>query len=161
MRDGTFAEAATPYGVDSLRDGRGLAISDFDGDGGLDFIVNNYNAPPHYYVNRIPNRGHWLRIRLRGRESNRDGIGAVVRARTGDLRQTRVVTAGDGYGSQFSRVAHLGLGDATFVDDLEITWPSNKKQTFKNLACDKFIEIDENGDEPTEIRGRVASQGKK
>jgi hypothetical protein len=120
-----------------------MAVSDFDGDGGLDFIVNNYNAPAQYFVNRVPNRGHWLRIRLRGRQSNREGIGAILRARAGDLRMMRVVTAGDGYASQYSRVVHFGLGDAAAVDQLEISWPSGRKQTFTNVAADRFIEIDE------------------
>jgi enediyne biosynthesis protein E4 len=153
MGDGTFVEAATPYGLDSLRDGRGLAVSDFDGDGGLDFIINNYNGPAQYFVNRVPNRGHWLRIRLRGHESNREGIGAIIRARTGDHRQMRVITAGDGYASQYSRVAHFGLGDATVIDELEVTWPNHKtKQTFHSVPVDRLIEIDERQDEPILIR---------
>jgi hypothetical protein len=149
MHDGTFVEAATPYGLDSLLDGRGLAVSDFDGDGGLDFIVSNYNAPAQYFTNRIPNRGHWLRIRLVGRQSNRDGVGAIIRARAGDLRMMRVVTAGDGYASQYSRVAHFGLGGATTVDELEVTWPSGKQQKFQAVPGDRFIEIDE---EETSVR---------
>jgi hypothetical protein len=154
MRDGTFVEAATPYGLDSLRDGRGMAVSDFDGDGGLDFIINNYNAPAQYFVNRLPNRGHWLRIRLRGRDSNREGIGAIIRARTGDLRQMRVVTAGDGYASQYSRVAHFGLGQTDHVDELEISWPNAKhtRQRFQNVPADRLIEIDEGSHEIRTVR---------
>jgi hypothetical protein len=141
LRDGTFVEAAAAYGLDSLRDGRGLAVSDFDGDGGLDFIVSNYNAPAHYSVNRLPSRGNWLRIRLRGKTSNRDGIGAIIRCRAGDLRQMRVVTAGDGYASQYSRVVHLGLGGATQVDELEITWPSGMRQRVAGIRADQLIEV--------------------
>jgi hypothetical protein len=143
MRDGTFVEAAAAYGLDSLRDGRGLAVSDFDGDGGLDFLVNNYNAPAHYFVNRLPHRGHWLRIRLRGETSNRDGIGAIIRCRTSELRQMRVVTAGDGYASQYSRIVHFGLGEADHVDELEITWPSGTRQRFAGIRGDQCIEITE------------------
>lgn len=145
MGDGTFAEAATAYGLDSLRDGRGLAVSDFDGDGGLDFIINNYNAPAQYFVNKVPKRGHWLRVRLRGRESNRDGIGAIVRATTGSKKQMRVISAGDGYASQYSRIAHFGFGDDKTIDRLEITWPSGHKQTFHNVAADRLVEVDEGG----------------
>lgn len=143
MGDGTFAEAATAYGLDSLRDGRGLAVSDFDGDGGLDFIINNYNAPAQYFVNQVPQRGHWLRIRLRGRQSNRDGIGAILRATTGTKKQMRVISAGDGYASQYSRIAHFGLGKAARIDVLEIAWPSGHRQVFRNVAVDRVIEIDE------------------
>jgi hypothetical protein len=161
MGDGTFVEAATPYGLDSLRDGRGLAVSDFDGDGGLDFIINNYNAPAQYFVNRVPNRGHWLRIRLHGHESNREGIGAIIRARTGDHRQMRVITAGDGYASQYSRIAHFGLGDATVIDELEVTWPNAKrtKQTFHSVPVDRLIEIDEHQDEPIQVRSKKEIAG--
>jgi hypothetical protein len=148
QRDGTFVEAATPYGLDSLRDGRGLAVSDFDGDGGLDFVINNYNAPAHYFVNRVPRRGHWLRVRLVGRQSNRDGIGAIVRIRVRERRQMHVVTAGDGYASQYSRVAHFGLGEATAVDELEVTWPSGATQRFAAVQDDRTIEIDERESEP-------------
>ena len=139
-------EAASPYGLDSLRDGRGLAVSDFDGDGGLDLIVNNYRGKAHYFVNRIPSRGHWLRIRLRGRRSNRDGVGAIVRARTGDHRQTRIVSAGDGYASQYSRVVHFGLAGATSVDELEIVWPGGWRQIFRSVEGDRLIEIDESSE---------------
>jgi hypothetical protein len=152
MRDGTFIEAAAPYGLDSLLDGRGLAVSDFDGDGGLDFIVSNYNAPAQYFVNRLPNRGHWLRIRLRGHQSNRDGIGAIIRARAGDLKMMSVVTAGDGYASQYSRIAHFGLGDSSVIDELEVTWPSGVRQKFTAVPADRFIEIDEREPEIRVIR---------
>jgi hypothetical protein len=154
MGDGTFVEAATPYGIDSLRDGRGLAVSDFDGDGGLDFIINNYNAPAQYFLNRVPNRGHWLRIRLRGRESNREGIGAIIRVRTGSKWQMRVVSAGEGYASQYSRIAHFGLGKAKVIDELQVIWPNGKRtrQTFRSVAVDRLIEIDEGKQEVKLIR---------
>ena len=157
MRDGTFVEAAAAYGVDSLLDGRGLAVSDFDGDGGLDFIVSNYNAPTHYFVNQIPRRGHWLRVRLVGRQSNSDGVGAIIRARAGELRMLRVVTAGDGYASQCSRIAHFGLGDATLIDELEVTWPSGIRQRFTGLSGDRLIEIDEQSTEGRLTRGAAPS----
>ena len=152
QRDGTFVEAASAYGLDSLLDGRGLAVSDFDGDGGLDFIVSNYNAPAQYFVNRVPNRGHWLRIRLRGHQSNREGIGAILRARAGDLRMMRVVTAGDGYASQYSRIAHFGTGAASMIDALEVTWPSGVVQKFSAVPADRLIEIDEKRHEARLIR---------
>lgn len=151
MGDGRFVEAASAYGMGSLRDGRGLAVSDFDGDGDLDFVVNNYNGAAHFFVNEAAS-GHWLRVRLRGRESNRDGIGAILRVRTGARRQMRVVTAGGGYASQYSRVAHFGLGDQPVIDELEVTWPSGKQQTFSMLQADRLVEVDEHRDQTRVVR---------
>ena len=53
MGNGSFVEAAAAYGLDSLRDGRGLAVSDFDADGDLDFFVSNYNSPAQFFVNKV------------------------------------------------------------------------------------------------------------
>ncbi len=91
--------------------------------------------------------GKWLRVRLRGRESNRDGIGAIIRTTTGEQKQMRVVTAGDGFGSQYSRVAHFGLAAAQRVDELTIDWPSGKRQTFTNVRANQLLDIDEYADE--------------
>ena len=130
--------------MDSLRDARGVAASDFDGDGDLDFIVNNYDGEAQYFVNRAA-RGHWLQVRLRGRKSNRDGIGAILRLEADGRKQLRVITAGDGYASQYSRVAHFGLGSAPGAERLEITWPSGVRQTLRDVAADRLIEIGEEG----------------
>ncbi len=147
MGEGVFVEAATPYGLDSIRDARGLAASDFDGDGDVDLIVNNYNRPAHYFANDAA-RGNWLRVRLRGRTSNRDGIGATVRVETGTHRQMRVVTAGSGYASQSSRTVHFGLGTYDTVDLLEIKWPggdrgSAVRQSFRDVSVNRLLVIDE------------------
>ncbi len=145
--DGTFVEAATPLGVDSLRDGRGTVVADFDGDGDEDLIVNNYRAAPHYYVNEAAN-GRWLKVRLRGRRVNRDAVGAVVRARTGPVTRTRVVTAGDGYASQSSRTVRFGLGPAASVDELEIVWPGGRRQVLRNVPAGRILDIEEDAGGP-------------
>ncbi len=120
-----------------------MAKADFDRDGDVDMIITNYKAPTHYYVNNVA-KGHWLQVRLRGRENNRDGVGAIIRIRTGEDKQLRIISAGDGYASQFSRVAHFGIGENERIDELEVSWPNGKKQLFKGIPADQMIEIDEN-----------------
>ena len=142
LGNGKFVQGATAYGVDSLGDGRGMAKADFDRDGDVDMIITNYKSPTHYYVNKVA-KGHWLQVRLRGRENNRDGIGAIIRVRTGENKQLRIISAGDGYASQFSRVAHFGVGENERIDELEVSWPNGKKQLFKGIPADQMIEIDE------------------
>lgn len=123
LGDGTFAESASAFGADSLGDGRGVAVADLTGDGGLDLLVNNDRSQAQLFVNHAP-RGAWLRVKLRGTQSNRDGIGAIVRVTAGGVTQMRVICAGDGYASQSSRIAHFGIGTDTAIASLEVTWPS-------------------------------------
>ncbi len=115
-------------------------------------VVNNYNGRAQYFVNQVAD-GHWLRVRLRGRENNRDGVGAIVRVSVGESQQMRVITAGESYASQHSRAAHFGLGEASVVDRLEVTWPLGQRQVFEAVTADRLIEIDEASDEVRMLRG--------
>ena len=133
-----------------------MAKADFDRDGDVDLIITNYKDRAHYYVNKVA-KGHWLQIRLRGRQSNRDGVGSTIRISAGDDRQMRVVSAGDGYASQFSRVAHFGLGENEVIEELEVLWPNGKKQIFEGILADQMIEIDEDTTKVRVIKAREAA----
>ena len=130
-----------------------MAKADFDRDGDVDLIITNYKDRAHYYVNNVA-KGHWLQIRLRGRQSNRDGVGSIIRIRARGDRQMRVISAGDGYASQFSRVAHFGLGKNEVIEELEVLWPSGKKQIFEGVLADQMIEIDEDATKARVIMAR-------
>ena len=117
-------------------------MADFDRDGDLDLIITNYKDRAQYYINKVA-KGHWLQVRLRGRQNNRDGVGAIIRIRSGNNRQMRVISAGDGYASQFSRVAHFGVGKNEIIEELEVSWPNGIRQIFEGVATDQMIEIDE------------------
>lgn len=73
------------------------------------------------------NANAWLKIKPVGTASNRDGVGAKVRAEAkdaGEVRwQRRDISAGDGYNGNHL-YAHFGLANATNVTTLRIEWPS-------------------------------------
>ena len=54
-----FSDRAAMYGVDSIRDGRGIATADFDNDGRVDMFVANANGDPFFYHNVMTPVGHW------------------------------------------------------------------------------------------------------
>src|SRR5262245_61009941 len=134
--DGTFTDVAWVNGADLTADGRGLSRLDVDGDGREDLVLRNYRQPA-ILLRHDHSGGHWMALRLIGVRSNRDAVGARARVRTGHHWQTRVVSAGSGYLSGQSLVQHFGLGAATVVDAVEITWPSGEVTRLGPLAADR------------------------
>jgi len=137
-----FVDTAFVNGVDTRYDGRGLAVLDLDSDGRLDLVLRNYRGPAQLFRNRAE-AGNWIGFELTGTASNRDAVGARVRIRAGDAQQTRVVTAGSGFLSNASRRLHFGLGDATRVDEVEITWPSGRRAVLLELEAGRSHAVTE------------------
>ncbi len=144
---GTFKDEAKRHGVDTLEDARGIAVADFDNDGRLDMFVTNSGKSPYLWRNVQPTTNHWLQIQLTGARSNRDAIGARIQARVGDRTLITFVNGGNGFASQSTHRLHFGLGQATRVDHLEVTWPSGRKQAFDNVGVDRILRLKEG--EPT------------
>ena len=122
---------------------RGMAFADFDRDGRIDVLVSALNHPLELWWNRTPPR-HWLELRLRGLASNRSAIGARILCHSGQSTQLREVKSSLGYASSSDLTTHFGLNDATSAD-LEIRWPSGKKQSLRNLKPNQYLEVHEEG----------------
>jgi hypothetical protein len=128
LADGRFQDVAADAGVDNRFDGRGIGVGDFDNDGRLDFVQTNLNQPLLLYRNTTEKTGNWVELKLIGVKSNRDAIGARVHLKAGGLSEMREVDGGNGFASQSSRRVHFGIGSATKIDDLEIRWPSGRRE---------------------------------
>ena len=122
---------------------RGCAFGDLDNDGDVDVIVNNLNGPPTLLRNDGGNKGNWIMIKCVGTRSNRSAIGARVKVTTGGLSQIDEVMSGSSYYSQNDLRLHFGLGKATTVDAIEIAWPSGLKESFKSLAVNQLLIVQE------------------
>ena len=122
---------------------RGAAYADYDHDGDLDILVTTNNGPAYLFRNDGGNRNNWICIRLVGRKSNRDGIGAVVRISSKSGRQWNTVHSGSSYCSQSDLPLTFGLGGDTEVQAIEIEWPSGEKQKLAGSAANQFVTVDE------------------
>ena len=117
---------------------RGAAYADYKGDGKLDLIVTTNNGPAILFRNDSNTNGnHWLRVKLQGTKSNRDGIGAVVRLKTPSHSQWQTVHSGSSYASQSELALTFGLGKDVQIQALEVEWPSGLKESFRNAGIDK------------------------
>jgi hypothetical protein len=102
-------------------------------------------GPVLLYENNFPRR-HYLEVSLRGKRSNRQGIGARLTALVGGQPLVRELYPLNSFRSQMPNVVHFGLGDATVVDRLTIRWPSGKVQELTHLPGDRHILVDEEPD---------------
>ena len=125
---------------------RAAAIFDLDEDGDLDIVTNEFHGLPQLLVSDLADNHEikYLEVELTGSRSNRDGLGARVTVVTPEGSYTRVHDGKSGYLSQSSLPLYFGLGAASRVDRLEITWPSGATQTVtENLALNRLVEVTE------------------
>ena len=122
---------------------RGVAFGDFDKDGRVDAVVTRLNDTPLLLNNRSAGGNHWIGLKLVGRSSNRDGIGARLVLRSGGSAQTNHLTGSTGYASSSELTVHFGLGNQSAVDRLDIEWPSGKRQRLEGVAADRYLRVDE------------------
>ena len=137
--DGRFEQAA--LGAKSLY--RGAAFGDLNRDGKIDVVVTRLNQPPVILTNITETQNHWLRVRLHGHRSNRDGIGARIHVVTDSGAQWNHATTSVGYAASSEPEVHFGLGRSTVVKRLEVQWPSGVRQELQDVAADRVIEVEE------------------
>ena len=137
-------------GVSAAHSSRGCAFGDFDNDGDLDLLIVNLNEPPSLLRNDVKGENRWLKLKLKGTKSNRSAIGARALVRYGGRQQLQEVLGQAGYLSVNDRRLHFGLG-AESTADVEVRWPSGILQSFKGVASNRLVTIDE-------TRGIVDSQ---
>lgn len=135
--------------------GRGLSRLDWNRDGLMDFAVCNINSPAALATNRSTTAGHYFNLRLTATRTARDAIGAVVQLKAGRRTWTQHLIAGDGYMASNERMLSFGLGAASRVDELIVTWPSGDTLTLTNLPVDVVLDIVEGSERGTLWRGHA------
>lgn len=136
-RDGTrctgrLLNASMLWGVGTIQKGHGIVFFDFDEDGDQDVYSSLGGMwqgdawPNQMWVNESSTGHTWTKIRLRGRESNRWGLGARITVEATNeagetIRRHHLMDQGTGFGSG-PYLAHVGLLDAVRIERVTVRW---------------------------------------
>jgi tetratricopeptide (TPR) repeat protein len=144
------ARSLGPF-FEELRLGRGMGRLDWNRDGREDLAISHLESPAALLTNSSLTTGTPLVIQLRGIHVDRDTIGTHVSVTSSTGKQTRQITAGDGYQASNQRQLVFGLGADTQAAAVEILWPNGTRQTFRDVpgkqewlvreGCDQLLSL--------------------
>ncbi|PHR72827.1 MAG: hypothetical protein COA67_03765 [Lutibacter sp.] len=117
------------------------AIGDIDNDGYPDISVLNFAPRNNFLFKNNNSTNNYLKVKLQGTTSNRDGVGSWIQAYNNGVPQNRYTLAGEGYTAQNSNYEFFGLGSETVVDMLKVTWLSGTVDVLYNVAVNQSLTI--------------------
>jgi len=119
---------------------RAAASGDIDGDGALDIVVVNRDAPA-YILHNITDSGNWIALDIRNKHGA-PAIGAIVRFKLGERLHRQRVRIARSYFTAMSPIIHVGLGTDTEISKVEILWPSGKSTALASLGGGRWTFVE-------------------
>ena len=140
-----FSDESINWGFTKETFSNGAAYGDLDNDGDLDLVVNNINDYASVHKNNSNERGSnaYLKIKLKGNDKNRFGLGSNVRVYSANKTYQQELTATRGFQSSVNPELIFGLGNTIKIDSLFVVWPNNSIQKLYNLKVNYTLEIDQ------------------
>jgi tetratricopeptide (TPR) repeat protein len=154
----SFSDVSGVVGLDLRDDSRAFALSDFDHDGRLEFVLKNRTGPQLRIMrNDLQGIGNSIALRLTGKASNRDAIGATVTIESEGRRQTKFISAGSGFASQHTKELSFGVGNSLKDVSVSVRWPAGSVEHYESVPVNHRVEIKENQKEFESTEFRPAS----
>lgn len=120
---------------------RGLAVGDFDDDGGLEAVIVETGRELRLLRNE-GRRGRWIGLSVTDPDlGDRDVVGARLQLWTPDGVRGAYVNPYAGYLSSNDPRVHFGLGRIAEVDSLLVTWPDGVVEVFRDLSIEQYHDI--------------------
>ena len=138
-----FFDMSFISGTDTDGDGRSVISADLNNDGMNELIVRQVGGGPlKIFKNNFP-KLNYLKISLKGVESNSFGIGSKIEINSLGKSYIREVYPINTYRSQSPSLAHFGLNEIKVVDEIKIYWTSGRIQSFSNVDVNQHLIITE------------------
>ncbi|MEZ4920430.1 MAG: CRTAC1 family protein [Saprospiraceae bacterium] len=150
-------EELTMNGFGHLQKGHGVAFGDIDNDGDQDIYAIMGGAYEGDLGNNVlfenpGTQGHWLSVDLVGQTVNKDAIGGKIAVTVKQANgQSRTIYASVNTGGSFGAASlrqEIGLGDATEIQSVEISWPKSgtAHTILSGVPMDKHIRVNQGKD---------------
>lgn len=117
------------------------AVGDFNNDGFPDIMVNNEGPDKSQLWMNHGGDSHWLKVKLEGIISNRDGIGSFIECYLDGQKTIRYTHCGIAYLAQNSGTEIFGLGQSMVVDSLKVRWLSGVVDVLYGVDADQVIQV--------------------
>jgi hypothetical protein len=157
-----FENVTDRWGMSEPSFSNGAAYADFDGDGDLDYVINNINDEAFVYRNNLTDQksetAHYLRIKFQGEGANRMGLGAIVEYELPDGRKEFYEhTPYRGFLSSVEPIAHFGLGNEKIVKNIKVIWPGGRVQILPTVNADQTITLKATDAQPSPVVQAVSA----
>ncbi|MEO6316537.1 MAG: CRTAC1 family protein [Chitinophagaceae bacterium] len=137
-----FENVSQAWGFEDSTFSNGAAIADFDNAGDMDLVINNLDQEALLYENTTDKKNNFIKLKLEGPATNRDGIGAKISLYYGGkMQQYFEQKTVRGYLSSNDPRVHFGLAQTSVIDSIVVTWLDKKENVFKNVLPNQEIKV--------------------
>ena len=131
----------TQIGVDTVASFNN-AVGDINQDGYPDIAVINLGFPSFVFQN-VGGSNHFLKLKLNGQISNKDGVGSLITVYAGGESEQKYTNCGIGFMGQNSTSEIFGLGLSPFADSITVLWPTGHIDRFYDVQANQYKNITE------------------
>ncbi len=137
-----FKNTSLNSGFGSKNFSSGAAYADLDNDGDLDLVVSHLNETAGIFENKS-NSGNWIQLDLIGKAGNNFGIGSKIKAYSAGKLTFLEQNPVRGFQSSSTYRLQIGLGKATHMDSLVITWPDQTQSKLDRVDANQVVKVEQ------------------